>query len=275
MRKLFHCAFALAFAASFAVSFAACSDDDNGGPDPNTEWEITMTVDLPKADTVKVHTLIQWDEVPLEDWETPLIYWNGSGQPGETLPRHYYEAGRHTFSIRGKGRVIVECPGNHLVSIDARECPVLYSLSCRDNDLTEILLGEQRELRYVWCDSNRLTSLDFSSCLQLRLLRCSHNELSALDLTRNSYLEELECNSNPLESISLGTLFNFRTFEMTDNLLSDEEINRIFSDLPTKTEKEPGSITIDRGRGDLSILEKKHWDVHYFKDEPLSSDPSN
>ena len=94
------------FALLFGWMLAACSDDDNGGPDPNTEWEITMTVDLPKADTVKVHTLIQWDEVPLEDWETPLIYWNGSGQPGETLPRHYYEAGRHTFSIRGKGRVI-------------------------------------------------------------------------------------------------------------------------------------------------------------------------
>lgn len=263
MRKLFHCAFALAFTALFVFSLAACSDDNGNDFDPNTEWEISMTVNLPKADTVTLSLLTQWDDVPIEDWEMPVFYWEDPNQSDGTVPKHYYEAGQHTFIIRGKGRVIVECPGIHLVSIDARQCPVLYNLYCEDNDLTELLLGEQRELTYLWCDSNQLASLKLSSCQKLKSLKCSNNNLSSLNLIRNMNLEEIYCNDNPLTSFSLGTLFNINTLVMHGNLLSAEAYDEVFSSLPGKTDKEPGTIVIDRDCGDISILEKKHWQVQY------------
>lgn len=256
MRKLFHCAFALAFAASLV----ACADDEPIGGEPDFTWEITMGVDLPKRDTIRFATLEEDNAIMSIDW---------GDDDKKTIERyaHYYDPGQYTIVMRGDGRLSFECSGIHLVELDVSKCPHLYELICPQNELTSLDVSNNPNLQILHCNDNMLKSIDLSANKELRTLALANNNLDSLDVSKSPWIQSLQCDDNPMTALRLGTQFDLSYLSIDGTLLSEEAYNEIFKLLPAKTEDEPGMISVDEGKGDISIAQDRHWMVLYPYDE--------
>ena len=81
----------------------------------------------------------------------------------------------------------------------------LTDLLCGDNNLTELDVSENPELKRLICYNNSLTSLNLNKNTKLRSLNCNNNKLTVLDLRENKSLSWLRCKNNCLTSLDLRT----------------------------------------------------------------------
>ena len=81
----------------------------------------------------------------------------------------------------------------------------LTDLFCSDNNLTELDVSENPELKRLICYNNSLTSLNLNKNTKLRSLNCNNNKLTVLDLRENKSLSWLRCKNNCLTSLDLRT----------------------------------------------------------------------
>lgn len=79
----------------------------------------------------------------------------------------------------------------------------LTDLFCSDNNLTELDVSENPELKRLICYNNSLTSLNLNKNTKLKSLNCNKNKLTVLDLRENKSLWWLRCNNNCLTSLDL------------------------------------------------------------------------
>ena len=79
----------------------------------------------------------------------------------------------------------------------------LTDLLCGDNNLTELDVSENPELKRLICYNNSLTSLNLNKNTKLRSLNCNNNKLTVLDLRENKSLSWLRCKNNCLTSLDL------------------------------------------------------------------------
>ena len=79
----------------------------------------------------------------------------------------------------------------------------LTDLFCSDNNLTELDVGENPELKRLICYNNSLTSSNLNKNTKLRSLNCNNNKLTVLDLRENKSLSWLRCKNNCLTSLDL------------------------------------------------------------------------
>ena len=79
----------------------------------------------------------------------------------------------------------------------------LTDLFCSDNNLTELDVSENPELKRLICYNNSLTSLNLNKNTKLGSLNCNNNKLTVLDLRENKSLSWLRCNNNCLTSLDL------------------------------------------------------------------------
>ena len=79
----------------------------------------------------------------------------------------------------------------------------LTDLFCSDNNLTELDVSENPELKRLICYNNSLTSLNLNKNTKLESLNCKNNKLTVLDLRENKSLSWLRCNNNCLTSLDL------------------------------------------------------------------------
>lgn len=79
----------------------------------------------------------------------------------------------------------------------------LTDLLCGDNNLTELDVSENPELKRLICYNNSLTSLNLNKNTKLERLNCDENKLTVLDLKENKSLWWLRCNNNCLTSLDL------------------------------------------------------------------------
>lgn len=79
----------------------------------------------------------------------------------------------------------------------------LTDLFCSDNNLTELDVSENPELKRLICYNNSLTSLNLNKNTKLESLNCNKNKLTVLDLRENKSLWLLRCNNNCLTSLDL------------------------------------------------------------------------
>ncbi len=85
----------------------------------------------------------------------------------------------------------------------------LQRLYCQLNDLQELDLTNNKELRIVQCGSNsRLKSLDLSGLTKLTELKCSRCQLEFLGLAGDTALNNISIGSNSLKSLNLSTNIN-------------------------------------------------------------------
>ena len=81
----------------------------------------------------------------------------------------------------------------------------LTDLLCGDNNLTELDVSENPELKRLICYNNSLTSLNLNKNTKLESLNCNKNKLTVLDLRENKSLSWLRCKNNCLTSLDLRT----------------------------------------------------------------------
>ena len=79
----------------------------------------------------------------------------------------------------------------------------LTDLFCSDNNLTELDVSENPELKRLICYNNSLTSLNLNKNTKLGSLNCNNNKLTVLDLRENKSLWWLRCKNNCLTSLDL------------------------------------------------------------------------
>ena len=80
----------------------------------------------------------------------------------------------------------------------------LETAKVNTNNLSVLVLGDNKNLKELNCERNKLTELDVSGCTALENLACPNNMLVNLDLTNNTELIRLSVNNNHnLESLDI------------------------------------------------------------------------
>ncbi len=99
-----------------------------------------------------------------------------------------------------------------------------FQLNETINDLTGI--EDFVALEYLECQQNQLTELDLSQNTNLRELSCLENQLTNLDLSQNLMLEGLDCGNNPLGNIDLSQNLTLKFLEISSCQLTTIDLSQ-------------------------------------------------
>lgn len=145
------------------------------------------------------------------------------------------------------------CSSNRLTELDAdvTHKSRLVSVECQNNQLTSLILGENKLLKKLNCANNQLTQLNLNNMNSLKELKCQNNQLTALDVSSSPNLTTLVLKNNHLTSLNLDSNPHL-DFTYTDVYHSD--FNNVYTvtltpdrtfDLSTL----PGNFDINRVTG--------------------------
>ena len=115
----------------------------------------------------------------------------------------------------------------------------LTDLFCSDNNLTELDVSENPELKRLICYNNSLTSLNLNKNTKLESLNCNINKLTVLDLRENKSLWWLRCNNNCLTSLDLRNNPKIRDLQVGSQryqILANDDRTYDLHQLPGKFE---------------------------------------
>lgn len=103
----------------------------------------------------------------------------------------------------------------------------LVELSCYENQLSQLNLKQNKNLKTLLCFKNSLKELDLSVNIDLSSLSCYSNQLTVLDLSKNSKLAHLDCHDNNLTSVIIHpTSVSQMTFiSVYDNALASIDLS--------------------------------------------------
>ena len=92
------------------------------------------------------------------------------------------------------------CSHNDLEQLDVKNSKWLRELDCSKNELTvlDVDVTHKPNLERVECQNNQLTSLILGQNKLLKKLNCAHNQLTQLNLNNMISLKELNCANNQL-----------------------------------------------------------------------------
>lgn len=79
----------------------------------------------------------------------------------------------------------------------------LEELNCTLNNLTDVNLSNNAQLKTLNCKFNSLSSLNLSNNANLETLDCSENNIQNLDLSNNPSLTSIDCSINDLSSLNV------------------------------------------------------------------------
>ena len=118
--------------------------------------------------------------------------------------------------------VALNCSANRLTELDAdvTHKPSLERVECQNNQLTSLILGENKGLKKLNCAHNQLTQLNLNNMISLTELKCQNNQLTALDVSSSPDLTTLVLKNNHLTSLNLDSNPNL-DFTITDVYHSD------------------------------------------------------
>ena len=157
---------------------------------------------------------------------------------------------------------VLFCEFCGLTSLDLSGCPNLKELYCSGNLLKGLDLRHNEQLEMLSCFACEFTTLDVSANTRLTTLICYENELTTLDLTRNTELEVLWCHWNEFTELDLRMNRKLGCLWCYYNNFSVEAMNRIYHDLPVRSEGELAELEVDtETAGDYTVAEQKGWKV--------------
>ena len=182
---------------------------------------------------------------------------------------------------------------NNLENLNISNNTKLDYCDCSNNNLTNLSLIGITNLRHLYCGNNLLTVLNGSYITRLVTISCEdnlltsfipivaptedsdlkifyaqNNNLTTINLTAYLGLEEINLQNNQLTSVFFSDFGEHGnspiSINLSDNNLSSIELDRIFTNLPNKSqslssikvEGNPGSATCD-----ASIATLKGWTV--------------
>ena len=114
------------------------------------------------------------------------------------------------------------CSSNRLTELDAdvTHKSRLVSVECQNNQLTSLILGQNKLLKKLNCANNQLTQLNLNNMISLTELNCANNQLTVLDVSSSPNLTTLWLKNNHLTSLNLDNNPNLN-FTYTDVYHSD------------------------------------------------------
>ena len=114
------------------------------------------------------------------------------------------------------------CSWNRLTELDAdvTHKSRLVSVECQNNQLTSLILGQNKLLKKLNCAHNQLTQLNLNNMSALKELNCANNQLTVLDVSDSPELTTLWLKNNHLTSLNLDNNPNLN-FSITDIYHSD------------------------------------------------------
>ncbi len=118
--------------------------------------------------------------------------------------------------------VALNCSVNQLteLDVDVTHKPTLERVECQNNQLTSLILGQNKLLKKLNCANNQLTQLNLNNMISLEELKCQNNQLTALDVSSSPNLTTLVLKNNHLTSLNLDNNPNLN-FTITDVYHSD------------------------------------------------------
>lgn len=147
--------------------------------------------------------------------------------------------------------VALNCSANRLTELDAdvTHKPSLERVECQNNQLTSLILGENKGLKKLNCAHNQLTQLNLNNMISLEELNCFNNQLTVLDVSDSPELTKLWLGDNHLTSLNLDKNPNLN-FTYTD-IYSGENVYTVTLN-PDRTfdlRNLPGNFDINRVTG--------------------------
>lgn len=148
----------------------------------------------------------------------------------------------------------LDCSKNELTKLDAEVThkPNLVRVECQNNQLTSLILGENKMLRKLNCANNQLTQLNLNNMISLTELNCANNQLTVLDVSSSPNLTTLWLKNNHLTSLNLDNNPNLN-FTYTDVYHSD------FNNVYTVTLNPDRTFDLNTLPGDFDINRVTEW----------------
>lgn len=148
--------------------------------------------------------------------------------------------------------VRVECQNNQLTSLILGENKGLEKLNCANNQLTQLNLNNMSALKELNCANNQLTQLNLKNMISLKELRCQNNQLTALDVSSSPDLTTLVLKNNHLTSLNLDNNPHL-DFSITDVYHSD------FNNVYTVTLNPDRTFDLSSLPGNFDISRVTEW----------------
>lgn len=152
-----------------------------------------------------------------------------------------------------KSLVALNCSANQLteLDVDVTHKPNLERVECQNNQLTSLILGQNKLLKKLNCANNQLTQLNLNNMNSLKELKCQNNQLTALDVSSSPNLTTLVLKNNHLTSLNLDSNPHL-DFTYTDVYHSD--FNNVYTvtlnpDRTFDLNTLPGNFDINRVTG--------------------------
>ena len=148
----------------------------------------------------------------------------------------------------------LDCSKNELTKLDAdvTHKPNLVRVECQNNQLTSLILGENKMLRKLNCANNQLTQLNLNNMISLTELNCANNQLTVLDVSSSPNLTTLWLKNNHLTSLNQDNNPNLN-FTYTDVYHSD------FNNVYTVTLNPDRTFDLNTLPGDFDINRVTEW----------------
>ena len=145
----------------------------------------------------------------------------------------------------------LNCSKNRLteLDLDVAHKPNLERVECQNNQLTSLILGENKGLKKLNCANNQLTQLNLNNMNSLEELNCFNNQLTVLDVSSSPKLTKLWLGNNHLTSLNLDNNPNLN-FTYTD-IYSGENVYTVTLN-PDRTfdlRNLPGNFDVNRVTG--------------------------
>ena len=118
----------------------------------------------------------------------------------------------------------MDCGSNQLKELDVRQNTELKELYCGSNQLTTLDISNNTVLMALDCGNNQLTKLDVGNNAALEELRCTWNQLT--DLKLNTALKRLECGANELKELDVSKNTALRLLESNGNQLTELNVSQ-------------------------------------------------
>lgn len=146
------------------------------------------------------------------------------------------------------------CSSNRLTELDAEVTHKsrLVSVECQNNQLTSLILGQNKLLKKLNCANNQLTQLNLNNMISLTELNCANNQLTVLDVSSSPDLTTLWLKNNQLTSLNLDNNPNLN-FTYTDVYHSN------FNNVYTVTLNPDRTFDLNTLPGDFDINRVTEW----------------
>ncbi len=241
-----------------SFSLTACNNNQVDYPEGSIIMTTTakeVTLRLSGSDDIQIH----WGDGKKSNLNEGLLL-DFSG--GFKFSHTYSSAAKRNIYITGKVEIL-DCTNNQLTNLDVSQNPELKILYCFENRLTELDVSKNTLLEELRVSDNQISTLDVSQNNVLKDLRCSNNLITNIDVSANSSLIVLNLDRNQLTELDVSKNTLLLQICVEANQLVTSELNDLFKAMRYIPEGEYAFIDYTGNPGsddaDHSIWQEKNW----------------